>query len=62
MERDRRGIQSIEVGGTLLQALVRHGTGRMGQVLEFPLPSGEVLKGRICDPVFYDKEGARLNG
>ncbi|WP_323001569.1 IclR family transcriptional regulator [Denitromonas sp.] len=29
MERDRRGIQSIEVGGTLLQALVRHGTPMM---------------------------------
>lgn len=26
---DRRGIQSIEVGGTLLQALVRHGTPMM---------------------------------
>ncbi|MCZ4306115.1 IclR family transcriptional regulator [Zoogloeaceae bacterium G21618-S1] len=29
MERDRRGIQSIEVGGTLLQALVRHGAPMM---------------------------------
>ncbi len=46
----------------IAMALVRHGPERMGQVLEFPLPSGEVLKGRICDPVFYDKEGARLNG
>ncbi|WP_411957687.1 sarcosine oxidase subunit alpha family protein [Paracoccus homiensis] len=46
----------------IAMALVRHGTERMGQVIEFPMPSGEVLKGRICDPVFYDKEGARLNG
>lgn len=46
----------------IAMALVRHGPERMGQVLEFPLASGEVLKGRICDPVFYDKEGARLNG
>jgi DNA-binding IclR family transcriptional regulator len=29
MERDRRGIQSIEVGGTLLQALVRNGSAMM---------------------------------
>jgi sarcosine oxidase, subunit alpha len=53
---------SPTLGRPIAMALVRHGTGRMGQVLEFPLPSGEVLKGRICDPVFYDKEGARLNG
>ncbi|SNT68889.1 sarcosine oxidase subunit alpha family protein [Paracoccus seriniphilus] len=46
----------------IAMALVRHGPERMGQVLEFPLPSGEVLKGRIVDPVFYDKEGSRLNG
>ncbi|MFN3525183.1 MAG: glycine cleavage T C-terminal barrel domain-containing protein, partial [Paracoccus sp. (in: a-proteobacteria)] len=42
--------------------LVRHGPARMGQVLDFPMPSGEVLQARICDPVFYDKEGSRLNG
>ena len=29
MEKDRRGIQSIEVGGSLLQALVRMGTPMM---------------------------------
>ncbi|MBC9247358.1 sarcosine oxidase subunit alpha family protein [Paracoccus sp. 11-3] len=46
----------------IAMALVRHGPDRMGQELEFPMPSGEVLKGRIVDPVFYDKEGSRLNG
>ncbi|RNF35034.1 sarcosine oxidase subunit alpha family protein [Paracoccus methylarcula] len=46
----------------IAMALVRHGPDRMGQVLEFPLPSGEVMKARICDPVFFDKEGSRLNG
>ncbi|KMJ53273.1 IclR family transcriptional regulator [Vogesella sp. EB] len=29
MEKDRRGIQSIEVGGSLLQTLVRHGAPMM---------------------------------
>ena len=29
VEKDRRGIQSIEVGGTLLQALVRNGAPMM---------------------------------
>lgn len=46
----------------IAMALVRHGPSRMGQVLEFPMPSGEVMKGRIVEPVFYDKEGSRLNG
>lgn len=46
----------------IAMALVRHGPERMGQELEFPLPSGEVMKARICDPVFFDKEGSRLNG
>lgn len=46
----------------IAMGLVRHGPARMGQVLEFPLPSGEVMKARIVDPVFYDKEGTRLNG
>ncbi|MDB6182311.1 sarcosine oxidase subunit alpha family protein [Paracoccus fistulariae] len=46
----------------IAMALVRHGPERMGQELEFPMPSGEVMKARIVDPVFYDKEGSRLNG
>ena len=53
---------SPTLGRPIAMALVRHGPDRMGQVLEFPMPSGEVLKGRICDPVFYDREGARQNG
>ena len=32
VEKDRRGIQSIEVGGTLLQALVRNGAPMMLRV------------------------------
>ncbi|WP_347140484.1 sarcosine oxidase subunit alpha family protein [Paracoccus sp. SSK6] len=46
----------------IAMGLVRHGPARMGQELDFPMPSGEVMKARIVDPVFYDKEGARLNG
>ncbi|WP_304618012.1 sarcosine oxidase subunit alpha family protein [Paracoccus sp. (in: a-proteobacteria)] len=53
---------SPTLGKPIAMALVRHGPARMGQVLDFPMPSGEVLQGRICDPVFYDKEGSRLNG
>lgn len=53
---------SPTLGKPIAMALVRHGPSRMGEVLDFPMPLGEVLQGRICDPVFYDKEGSRLNG
>ena len=46
----------------IAMGLVRHGPARMGQVLEFPMPGGDVMTARIVDPVFYDKEGTRLNG
>ena len=46
----------------IAMALIRHGRDRMGQELEFPMPSGQILRARITDPVFYDKEGARLHG
>ncbi|MBM3605509.1 MAG: sarcosine oxidase subunit alpha family protein [Alphaproteobacteria bacterium] len=53
---------SPTLGRPIAMGLVQHGPARMGQVLEFPMPSGEVMKARITDPVFYDKEGSRLNG
>jgi sarcosine oxidase subunit alpha len=46
----------------IAMGLVKHGPARMGQVLDFPMPSGEVMQARIVDPVFFDKEGGRLNG
>lgn len=46
----------------IAMGLVRHGPSRMGQVLDFPIPGGGVMKARIVDPVFFDKEGSRLNG
>jgi sarcosine oxidase subunit alpha len=42
--------------------LVRRGPERMGEVLAFPAAGGRVLKARIVEPVFHDKDGARLNG
>ncbi|MFN3275135.1 MAG: sarcosine oxidase subunit alpha family protein [Paracoccus sp. (in: a-proteobacteria)] len=53
---------SPTLGRPVAMGLVRHGPARMGQVLDFPMPSGEVMQARITDPVFYDKEGSRLNG
>nr|WP_111302077.1 sarcosine oxidase subunit alpha family protein [Paracoccus saliphilus] len=46
----------------IAMGLVHHGPARMGQVLDFPMPSGATMRARIVDPVFYDKEGSRLNG
>jgi sarcosine oxidase subunit alpha len=41
--------------------LVKHGPDRMGEVIEFPVDNGRVVKARIVDQVFYDKEGAKQN-
>jgi len=46
----------------IAMGLVRQGPERMGEVLEFPVAGQESYKARICDPVFYDKEGSRANG
>ena len=40
-------------------ALIEDGLSRDGEVLSFPLEGGEVVKAKIVDPVFFDKEGAR---
>ncbi|WP_411838493.1 sarcosine oxidase subunit alpha family protein [Paracoccus sp. ME4] len=53
---------SPTLGRPIAMGLVRHGPARMGQVLDFPMPDGTVMQARIVDPVFYDKEGSRLNG
>jgi len=46
---------------SIAMALIEGGAGRMGEALSFPLAGGKVMKARIVDPVFLDKEGARQN-
>ncbi|MCV6598549.1 MAG: sarcosine oxidase subunit alpha family protein [Mangrovicoccus sp.] len=46
----------------IAMGLVVHGPERMGEVLEFPQISGDVIKARIVSPVFFDPEGERLHG
>ena len=41
-------------------ALIRNGRARMGETLTFSL-NGKVVKAKVVEPVFYDKEGARQN-
>jgi sarcosine oxidase subunit alpha len=45
---------------SIAMALIENGRALVGQTLAFPL-EGKVMKAKIVDPVFYDKEGARLN-
>ena len=48
-------------GRSIAMALIQNGRARMGETISFPLPGGKVVKAKIVDPVFYDKEGGRLN-
>lgn len=51
---------SPTLGRSIAMALIENGRARMGEVLSFPL-DGKVVRATVVDPVFYDKEGARLN-
>lgn len=42
-------------------ALVSGGRERHGQEVSLPLKTG-VVKARICEPLFYDPAGERMNG
>ena len=45
----------------IAMGLVHHGPERMGDVLDFPTTDGRVIKAKIVDPVFYDKDGEKQN-
>ncbi|WP_319824121.1 sarcosine oxidase subunit alpha family protein [Thalassovita sp.] len=45
----------------IAMGLILHGPDRMGEVVEFPKLDGTIVKARIVDPVFYDKEGEKQN-
>ena len=46
---------------SIAMALIQNGRERMGETLSFPIEGGKVIRAKIVDPVFYDKEGARQN-
>ena len=52
---------SATLGRSIALALVAAGRSRMGARVHVPMPGG-VIGVTVVDPVFYDKEGARLNG
>jgi sarcosine oxidase subunit alpha len=45
---------------SIAMALIESGRARMGETISFPLEN-KVVRARIVDPMFYDKEGARQN-
>ncbi len=46
---------------SIAMALIENGRARMGETLSFPVEGNKVIRAKIVDPVFYDKEGVRQN-
>ena len=49
------------VGHPIALAMVAGGRARMGQTLYVPMPGGDI-EVEVTSPVFYDPQGARING
>ena len=48
---------------SIAMALLKGGLNRKGQTVYIPMLDGqEPIKAKIVDPIFFDKEGARLHG
>ena len=52
---------SAALGRSIALGAVAGGRARMGQTLWIPMPTGDI-PAKVVSPVFYDREGARLNG
>jgi sarcosine oxidase subunit alpha len=52
---------SPTLGRGIAMGLVHNGPTRMGEVLEFPKVDGGIVKAKIVDPIFYDKDGEKQN-
>jgi len=52
---------SPTLGRGIAMGLIHNGPNRMGDVIEFPKVDGTIIKAKIVDQVFYDKEGAKQN-
>ncbi|MEE4117919.1 MAG: sarcosine oxidase subunit alpha family protein [Paracoccaceae bacterium] len=52
---------SPTLGRGIAMGLVERGPERMGEVLEFPGQDGTLYRARIVAPVFYDREGEKLD-
>lgn len=52
---------SPTLGRGIAMGLVHNGPDRMGEVIDFPRVDGTVIKAKIVDQVFYDKDGEKQN-
>ena len=52
---------SAALGRSIALGVVAGGRALLGQTLYVPMPGGDVPV-KVVGPVFYDREGARLNG
>ncbi len=52
---------SPTLGRGIAMGLVHNGPDRMGEVIEFPKVDGGIVKAKIVDPIFYDKDGEKQN-
>ncbi len=52
---------SASLGRSIALALVSGGRSRMGETLYIAMPDGDIPV-QVVSPVFYDREGSRLNG
>lgn len=52
---------SESLGHSIAMGVIDGGHGRMGDTVYIPMEN-EVITAEICNPVFYDPEGGRVNG
>ncbi|SFN87155.1 sarcosine oxidase subunit alpha [Roseovarius lutimaris] len=52
---------SPTLGRGIAMGLVLDGPDRMGDVIEIPKVDGGIVKARIVDPIFFDKDGEKQN-
>ena len=45
----------------IAMGLIKAGMDRLGDVVEFTTITGGVVKAKVVDPVFYDKDGEKNN-
>ncbi len=53
--------RSAALDRSIAIAMIRDGRSKIGETIFVPMPDG-VIEAVIVDPVFYDKEGKRLDG
>ncbi|QYX56426.1 sarcosine oxidase subunit alpha family protein [Roseovarius sp. SCSIO 43702] len=45
----------------IAMGLLHNGPDRMGEVIDFPRLDGSIVKAKVVDPIFYDKDGEKQN-